>query len=284
MDKELSPLISAESIVPMLSLPPVLVVDARGGSDAYKRFLAGHVSGAVFLDLESDLSKKGPDASRGGRHPLPHPREFGVTLGDAGISPSTHVLVYDDKAGANAAARFWWMMRAAGHRYVQVIDGGLAAIESAGLPLEQGPAERKRKGTPYPLGNWQLPVASLDEVDNARSSSDTMVIDVREGYRYRGESEPIDEIAGHIPGAINFPYTDNLESTGKFHSPEFLNAKYSALAAEGKKVIVHCGSGVTACHTLLAMSVAGIGDARLYVGSWSEWSRNRKPVATGSKP
>lgn len=283
-DKKLSPLISAENLAAMRSRPDVIVVDARGGSDAADRFEAGHLNGAIFLDLESDLSKKGPDAARGGRHPLPDLREFGVRLGRSGILPSTHILVYDDKAGANAAARFWWMMRAVGHESVQVIDGGLDAIRSAGLPVARGKSNPPRAGAPYPVtGGWKLPIADMDEVDCARSSSDAVVIDVREGYRYRGEAEPIDNIAGHIPGAVNLPYTDNLEQDGRFHQVEVLKRRYSILT-EGKKAIVHCGSGVTACHALLAMAAAGIDDACLYVGSWSEWSRNPKPVATGAKP
>jgi thiosulfate/3-mercaptopyruvate sulfurtransferase len=259
------------------------VVDARGGADAYDRFQAGHLRGAKFLDLESDLSRKGLDAAQGGRHPLPDPAEFGLLLGRTGILPTTHVLVYDDKAGANAAARFWWMMRAAGHESVQVIDGGLDAIRSAGLPISRGTADPAHAHAQYPVRGWRLPMADMEEVDGARSSGDAVVIDVREGYRYRAEAEPIDKIAGHIPGAINLPYTDNLQQDGRFHSAEFLKQRYAPLT-EGKKVIVHCGSGVTACHALLAMAVAGIENAHLYVGSWSEWSRNQKPVATGGKP
>jgi thiosulfate/3-mercaptopyruvate sulfurtransferase len=190
--------------------------------------------------------------------------------------------VYDDKRGANAAARFWWMMRSVGHTSVQVIDGGLDAMQEAGLPIEKGLVrETREEGTPYPVKGWELPVVDMDEVDKARSSGDAVVIDVREGYRYRGESEPIDKIAGHIPGAVNIPYTDNLDGTGKFHSSESLKEKYKAVADERRKVIVHCGSGVTACHTLLALAVAGIDNASLYVGSWSEWSRNPRPIATG---
>jgi thiosulfate/3-mercaptopyruvate sulfurtransferase len=239
--------------------------------------------GAKFLDLESDLSRKGPDAADGGRHPLPDPAEFGLLLGRIGIIPTTLILIYDDKAGANAAARFWWMMRAVGHESVQVIDGGLDAIRSAGLPMSQGKADPRQAGAQYPACKWGLPIADIKDVDRARSASDAIVIDVREGYRYRAEAEPIDTIAGHIPGAINLPYTDNLRQDGRFHSAEFLNQRYAPLI-DGKNVIVHCGSGVTACHTLLAMAVAGIEDAQLYVGSWSEWSRNQKPVATGVKP
>lgn len=286
METKIFPLIPATEAAALLGQPDVVIVDARGGHDAMQRYQQSHLEGAVFFDLETDLSTKSPDAARGGRHPLPDPREFGRRLGRAGVTPSTHVLVYDDKSGANAAARFWWMMRAAGHRSIQVIDGGLSAIHQAGLPLARGPASATPDAGSYPVHGWNLPVVGIEIVDKARSSGDSIIIDVREAYRYRGESEPIDDVAGHIPGAINVPYIENLQPDGRFLSADVLREKYEAITdrKKHKKVIVHCGSGVTACHTLLAMASAGIEDANLYVGSWSEWSRNPKPVATGANP
>jgi thiosulfate/3-mercaptopyruvate sulfurtransferase len=285
-DNSTAPLIRAEAIGHILDNPNVILVDARGGADAAERYRAGHLRGALRMDLETDLSERSPDASHGGRHPLPDPAAFSIRLGEAGIDPSSHILVYDDKAGANAAARFWWMMKAAGHEQVQVIDGGLAAIEGAGLPISRGSEPHRKPLPPYPFTAWNLPVADIEAVDRARMDPGSLVIDVREGFRYRGESEPIDLIAGHIPGAINVPYANNLSPDGRFLSPEALASRYKDLVGDKSfdNVIVHCGSGVTACHTLLALASAGLPTPRLYVGSWSEWSRNARPMATSENP
>lgn len=286
MAEALKPILSPEEAGKYLPLDNVVVLDARGGADAYDRYQSGHLDGAIFLDLETQLSQKSYDASQGGRHPLPPPHTFGKLLGSAGINPNTHVLVYDDKAGANAAARCWWMLRASGHTNVQVIDGGLDALAEAGLKIARGPSPSIKQGDPYPVEQWSLPVATLETVDAIRSLPDHLVIDVRERYRYSGEKEPIDLIAGHIPGAVNVPYPDNLRPDGRFRTPDELAAQYNATTGERlpENVIVHCGSGVTACHTLLAMEIAGIKGASLYVGSWSEWSRRSMPVARGENP
>ena len=286
MSTVIKPIISARDVNKYIGQPQTVLVDARGGADAYQRYRVGHLQGAVFMDLESDLSQKGPDAAIGGRHPLPTLLAFGNLLERSGINPASHVIVYDDKSGANAAARFWWMMKAVGHVKIQVIDGGLAALTGAGLPVVTGTDAPAALQTVYPIREWKLPLADLEMVDRARSAADYLVIDVRESYRYRGESEPIDLVAGHIPGAVNIPYIDNLEADGRFRSPEVLAAQFEEHIGnrEGNKIIVHCGSGVTACHTLLAMEIAGLNSARLYVGSWSEWSRREKPIATGPNP
>jgi thiosulfate/3-mercaptopyruvate sulfurtransferase len=262
---------------------PVLI-DARGGPDALKHFNSGHLENALFADLETDLSEKSANAAHGGRHPLPKPENFGRFLGKLGISPSSIVIVYDDKKGANAAARFWWMLKATGHEKAYVVSGGLDVIAKAGLPVSKAAAS----STPtevYPVTEWKLPVVDADFVSNVAGNPEFMIIDVRENYRYVGESEPIDLVAGHIPGAVNIPYTTNLDENGDFKSVDELATKYrEALAGrDPQNVIVHCGSGVTACHTLLALSEAGMEGAGLYVGSWSEWSRNDRPVATGIK-
>jgi thiosulfate/3-mercaptopyruvate sulfurtransferase len=286
MDIKISPIINSADVRQLMDRKDVVVVDARGGPDAFNRYQAGHLGNAIYMDLDRDLSEKSIDAAKGGRHPLPTPAAFGSLLGRAGITPAHHVLVYDDKSGANAAARFWWMMKAAGHTNVQVVDGGLASLVQEGLPIATGPGAAARPSDPYPIKDWNLPVADILTVDALRQNPDYVVIDVREGYRYRGESEPIDLVAGHIPGAVNLPYLENLQASGRFRSQEALANQYHALVGPGdaKHVIVHCGSGVTACHTLLALEVAGIPGARLYVGSWSEWSRNQKPVAQGQNP
>jgi thiosulfate/3-mercaptopyruvate sulfurtransferase len=286
MAESVKPILSPEEVGKYLRRSDVIVLDARGGANAYDRYQAGHLDGAVFLDLENHLSEKRADASQGGRHPLPHPEAFGKLLGSAGINPMTHVLVYDDSSGANAAARCWWMLRAAGHTNVQVIDGGLRALAEAGLKIVDGPSSSFARGNPYPVDGWKLPMATLESVNTTRSLPDYLIIDVRENYRYRGEKEPIDLIAGHIPGAVNAPYLDNLQPDGRFRRQDELAAQYKAITGDREisKVIVHCGSGVTACHTLLAMEFAGLTGANLYVGSWSEWSRRSMPIARGDNP
>ena len=287
MDNDMTfPIIDPASVESLMKKPDVVIVDARGGADALQRYMAGHLEGAVRLDLETELSEKASDASNGGRHPLPDPEKFGAILADAGITPSSHILVYDDKAGANAAARFWWMMKAAGHSRVQVIDGGLDALKQEGYNIQTTPPPTRTPAPFYPVTRWGLPLANMESVDRARNEKDLLVIDVREGYRYRGESEPIDSVAGHIPGAVNIPYLNNLGPEGRFRDARSLASHYQNAIGNRpvKNVIVHCGSGVTACHTVLAMEAAGIGTPTLYVGSWSEWSRNAKPIATGEKP
>ncbi len=274
-------LLSAKDLNQFIGKPNVIIMDASGGPEAYKNYCLRHVPSALFVDLETELSHKAASAKHGGRHPLPDPSTFGITLGKLGIKKNTHVIVYDDKAGANAAARFWWMLKAAGHEKVNVVNGGLKAIEAEGFQLSNKEVERNPVEA-YVFNRWSLPIATLDEVERASKNPDAVVIDVREAYRYNGESEPIDLIAGHIPGAVNVPFPSNLHEDGTYHTSADLNEKYNAIIGNRntENVIVHCGSGVTACHTLLALEEAGIKNAKLYVGSWSEWSRNEKPIAT----
>lgn len=275
-----------ESIVKpsqVFSNPNGIIIDARGGADGYQRYLKAHVEKALHVDLDRDLSQKPENAAHGGRHPLPDIKKFGDLLGKLGIAPTTHVFVYDDKSGANAAARFWWMMKAIGHQHIQVIDGGLDACVKAGAILSTDVVIPKAVES-YPVSNgWKLPTVDINTVSLVSGNPEYVVIDVREGYRYRGESEPIDLTAGHIPGAINIPYIENLNADGSFHSAKELEKKYSQIVkSKPENVIVHCGSGVTACHTLLAMEQAGIMGAKLYVGSWSEWSRRDMPIVVES--
>lgn len=277
----MKPLISAFALKQLLESPDLVLIDARSGRDVLQQYAAGHLKGALHVNLEKDLSEPGNPA-HGGRHPLPDIRTFSALLGKLGINPASQVVVYDDKNGANAAARFWWMVKAAGHDKVQVLHGGWDAAIKAGIPVTEEisvPANTIN----YPVTGWKLPTVSIEEVNKASSDPSKLIIDVREGYRYLGESEPIDLMAGHIPNAVNIPYLENLDASGNFLPAEKLKEKYSAMLGghEMKHVIVHCGSGVTACHTLLALEEAGMSGANLYVGSWSEWSRNNKPVATG---
>jgi len=259
-----------------------IIVDARSGPDAFDRYMKGHLVGALHADLDRDLSQKPIDPAFGGRHPLPDIKLFSEFLGKLGITPTSDVVVYDDKNGANAAARFWWMLRAFGHQRVKVVDGGLDALVNEGLPMSSA-TELVVSANSYPVKAWLLPTATMEDVEAAAADPDALVIDVREAYRYRGEREPIDLIAGHIPGAINIPYLDNLTVSGSFLSAEKLANQYNEAIdhRSPSNVIVHCGSGVTACHTLLALEQAGIKGASVYVGSWGEWSRRDMPIGTG---
>ena len=277
------PLISATELSQQMSSSSIVIIDARSGKDAFEQFANNHILGALHVDLDKDLSQKPTDAANGGRHPLPDIRNFGSLLGELGIHPDSQVVVYDDKSGANAAARFWWMLKATGHQKVQVLDGGLKAASAAGLPFTSE-ITVPNKLADYPVDTWKLPTISLKEVEKATMDPNSLIIDVREAYRYLGESEPIDLVAGHIPNAINIPYLRNLTSDGVYLPVQELVSLYKTALGERNpdQVIVHCGSGVTACHTLLALEQAGISGANLYVGSWSEWSRNNLPVATGN--
>jgi thiosulfate/3-mercaptopyruvate sulfurtransferase len=262
----LDPVISAADA---RALAGAVWLDCRTSVDAYR---AGHVPGAYHAQLERDLAAPVADAARGGRHPLPDLAAFAAQLGRWGIAPDTRVIAHDDQHGANAAARLWWLMKAVGHAGVQIVDGGLAALGGPLTTEEPAP----RDGPPYPVTAWQRPTADIHEVDAARGAPDRRVIDTRSAVRYRGESEPIDPIAGHIPGVRNAPFADNLRPDGTFKPAAELRAQLTA-ALDGiapDQAIIHCGSGVTACHTLVALDRAGLTGAKLYVGSWSEWCRN----------
>ncbi|QRQ99931.1 sulfurtransferase [Dyadobacter sandarakinus] len=275
-------IIKSRELASMLATDHPVIIDARGGADALERYNQEHLENAQFVDLETELSDKAADPASGGRHPLPQPDDFGKFLGTLGIRPASTVVVYDDKNGANAAARFWWMLKAAGHEKVYVVSGGLQAIKAAGLPVTAAVSDVKPAEN-YPIENWTLPTVPLEVVKDVSEKPEYLVIDVRENYRYQGEGEPIDLVAGHIPGAINIPYMSNLDEEGVFLPAAALAAKYKLAFGDidVSRVIVHCGSGVTACHTLLALAEAGLEGASLYVGSWSEWSRNSLPMAKG---
>jgi len=275
----MSPLIEIEELRSAKS--PIILVDARAGADTYQRYLNGHLEGAQFVDLDKDLAVKPEDPAYGGRHPLPSLEDFAKLLGRLGITPESHVVVYDDKAAAFGGARFWWMLRAVGHDEVQVLNGGLQAAINAGVPLSTEPFTANPV-QPYPVPAQYNGTVDIEQTGAAANDDQKMVIDVREAFRYFGQSEPIDLVAGHIPGAVNLPYTFNLDANGKYLPVEELKKSYEKAFGDVNpdEVIVHCGSGVTACHTLLGMEYAGIKGPKLYVGSWSEWSRRDLPVAT----
>ncbi|MHA3788546.1 sulfurtransferase [Flavobacterium hauense] len=272
----IKPIIQPEALTELAKTREIVIIDA-GNMVSYAM---QHLKGAIHVDLNADLANVPEDPANGGRHPLPDAAVFGDVLGRLGITPDSHVVVYDDKNGALSAARFWWMLRAAGHEKVQVLDGGVSAAAKAGFSLSDL-AEMPLPAERYVFNGWKLPMALVDEVEAAAADNNRAVIDVRAAARYRGETEPIDPVAGHIPGAINIPYETNLDEQGFFLAPEELEAKYK-MALQGintKDAVIHCGSGVTACHTILAMDQAGLPMPKLYVGSWSEWSGKGKVIA-----
>ncbi|MCB9339324.1 MAG: sulfurtransferase [Lewinellaceae bacterium] len=279
----MTPLISPAGLLSLRHQANFILIDARYGPNAKQAYAGQHLDGALFVDLDTDLSQKGNSAAEGGRHPLPPLDKFLHVLGRLGISPESHVVVYDEKNGALAAARFWWMLRAVGHQTVQVLDGGMQAAIEAGFPTNADKVELPEP-TVYEVSHWSLPMATAEEVEQAAKAPNHVVIDVREADRFRGEREPLDKIAGHIPGAVNVPFFGNLDPSGKFLPADELKRKYSDILGETLPTgaIVHCGSGVTACHTLLAMEQAGLDLPKLYVGSWSEWSESGRQVATGA--
>ena len=272
-----SPVIEASALLQLLNTENLVLIDAGNKTN----YLQKHLSGSLFVDLNTDLADIKEDLSIGGRHPLPKIENFSKTLSSLGITAKSHVVVYDDKAGANAASRFWWMLKSIGHEKVQVLNGGIQAAEAMGFPMSSN-EEIAAKTDLCKFDHWKWQIAEIDEVETASADANKIVIDVRDAARYNGEVEPIDLIAGHIPGAINVPFTTNLDKNGLFLSPTELKLKYEKILGQKKSedIIVHCGSGVTACHTLLALAYAGLGIPKLYVGSWSEWSRNNKAIAT----
>ncbi len=242
------------------------------------RFAAGHIPGAVYLHLDRDLA--GPvSPGRTGRHPLPERNAFRRTLRDSGVGPDTQVVAYDD-AGGMFAARLWWMARWAGHAAVAVLDGGYQAWE-AGL---RGDADAPRTPPPptTPAPSGPAPV-SMADVRASLHDRSRVLVDARAPDRFDGANETIDPRGGHIPGAVNAPFTDNLAADGRFAAPAALRRRFETLLADGvaRPVVCYCGSGVTAAHNILAMVHAGLPEPGLYAGSWSEWiTDSDNPVAT----
>lgn len=248
--------------------------DVVAGPNAKAIYTDQHVEGAAWVDLETQLSAPYSDAKDLGRHPLPQPEDFVRMLESIGISNDSKVILYDRSSGVMAAARMWWMLRSLGHEQVAVVDGGLSALMEAGVPVASGgavvsPSSYKTPQRPQ----WHWPLIEMEAVLPALAEG-KVVVDVRAANRYVGLEEPIDPIAGHIPGAINRPLSDVLEH-GKFLSQKALREHFNDLAEAS--VVMHCGSGVTACHSILAMVHAGLPVPTLYNGSWSQWCRNDLP-------
>lgn len=275
-----SPIIEVNELLKIFKDPDVMIFDVSNSKNAKANYEAEHLDGAFFIDLNTQLADIKSDFSLGGRHPLPEIETFSKTLAELGITRNKHIVIYDDQNGSNASARFWWMLKSAGHEKVQVLNGGLNQAKKNNFPLSSKAEGGNSAAEPYPVENWALPTAEIDEVEKASQNPDFLVVDVRDRERFEGISEPIDLIAGHIPGAINIPFTENLNEEGLFLSPDELKDKYKAKFREThpENIIIHCGSGVTACHTALALAYAEMGIPKLYVGSWSEWSRNNKAI------
>jgi thiosulfate/3-mercaptopyruvate sulfurtransferase len=275
----MNPIITPNQLLEAVQINTIVLVDATNSPTAFQNYQQSHLQGALFVDVNSQLADIKEDAAKGGRHPLPTVAQFSKTLTDLGVTPETWVVVYDDKNGANAAARFWWMLRSIGHQKVQVLSGGIQAAIQAGFPTSSA-VEVPTQVESYPVQNWQWPTIDLEGMDEMIQKDNFLVIDVRESQRFKGETEPIDLVAGHIPGATNIPFTTNLDQNGFFLSPEELKEQYQKTFENipDENRVVHCGSGVTVCHTLLALAVAGLPIPQLYVGSWSEWSRNNREI------
>ncbi len=267
----LSPIIHANELLELKDSKDLIIIDASK-RDIYEK---EHLKKAQFVDLNTQLSDIKDDASKGGRHPLPKIQDFAQLVSELGIKPESHVVVYDRSFAANAAARFWWMLKAFGHKKVQVLNGGFKAAKEIGYPTDDIGFQFEQSKV-QEVSDWKLKTVKIEEVDQLKKQKNFKIIDVRSPERYRGESEPIDLIAGHIPGAINIPYETNLDQNGLFLAPEVLKQKYiKALEnTPSGDAVFHCGSGVTACHSILATAYAGLEIPKLYVGSWSEWSRN----------
>ena len=276
-------LVDAATLAAHLADPAWRAVDCRfelanpeSGAAAYA---SGHIDGAVYAHLDRDLA--GPRGATSGRHPLPEPAALATTLGRLGIGDGTQVVAYDD-AGGIYAARLWWLLRWLGHDGAAVLDGGLAAWRAARGGLSARPvAVAPARFTPRVRARSHL---GADEVAALVAGGSGALLDARSAERFEGRVEPLDARAGHVPGARNHPYTRNLGPDGRFLPPDELRARLAAVLAGSTPAdaVSMCGSGVTACHTLLAMEIAGLTGARLYGGSWSEWSRDpARPVATG---
>lgn len=272
-------LVTPGGLFDLLGDPLLRVVDVRWYLGEPQRgqaaYAAGHIPGAVFADLERHLSA----AAGPGRHPLPQRVDAAATLGNLGIGDEHRVVAYDDRGGA-IAARLWWLLRDLGHDHVQVLDGGLTAWLLAGLPTTtEVPGHRPARLT-VRAGTTRR----IDREGLAERLGEVVLVDARDAARYRGDEEPVDPVAGHIPTARTAPYAANLNERDQFLDPSALADRFAALGTEGRDVVVYCGSGVTACHHVLAMRLAGLPEPILYAGSWSDWSTAGMPVATGPEP
>ena len=282
----LTTLIATETLATHIDDASFAIVDCRFRLDdpgwGEREYEAAHIPGALYAHLDHDLSST--PTGTNGRHPLPDPTELQRRLGTFGIAPGVQVVAYDQDTGA-FASRLWWLLRWVGHRAVAVLDGGLAKWTAEGRPTRGGIEPRKQADFSGERNrDMMVDAATVAQVTNRR---DWRLLDARAPERYRGEVEPIDKKAGHIPTAVNHPFQTNLTAGGTFRSPSELRAQFEASlgSVPPPQIIAYCGSGVTACHNLLAMEHAGLHGAKLYPGSWSEWSADASnPTATGPQP
>lgn len=271
------PLIDVDELAARIGDARLRIADVRwyltDPAQGAREYLDGHIPGAFYVDLNRDLSaSEGP-----GRHPLPRPAEFTETLGRLGISPDDEIVVYDS-SGGSIAARMWWMLHSISHRSVAILDGGFPAWVEAGLFVSLDPVIPEP--TYYPPAELWPGIVDIEDV--RRFVGYRTLIDARASERYLGEIEPVDPRAGHIPSALSLPYTGNLDEHGRMLAPGQLRSRLAVLTEDS---VVYCGSGVSACHHLLAAAVAGIPAPLLYPGSWSDWSsRSDTDVATGPQP
>ena len=275
-------LVDPATLAAHLGDPHWVIVDCRfnllqpdAGLGLYQR---GHIPGASYADLDQDLAgERHPD---GGRHPLPDPEKLAERLRSFGIGPATRVVAYDE-GGGGLAARLWWLLRWLGHREVALLDGGFAAWQKASLPVAvDTTAPEAGRLVPHP---GAMPVITTNELLPAVESGQRLLLDLRARERYLGDAEPIDPVAGHVPGAVSVPFAVNLSPDGSFKAPADLRARYQTVldGRDASAAVCMCGSGVTACHGIFAMELAGLPGAALYPGSWSEWIRDpRRPVTT----
>jgi len=278
--------IDCETVHDHLGRPDWVVVDCRfdlaDTGRGERDYAASHLPSAHYAHLDRVLSA--PVSATTGRHPLPDPEQLARWLRSTGVAAGTQVVVYDDSAGS-MAVRLWWLLRWLGHAAAAVLDGGWQAWLHAGYPVtERGP--ETLGGAFQPRVQHGL-VLTAEQIMATLGTRRWLLLDARTPERYRGEQEPIDRIAGHIPGAVNHPLQENLDATGRFLPADELRRRYRAVigARDPRSVACFCGSGVSACHNLLAMEIAGLAGARLYPGSWSEWIADpRRPLATGGVP
>ena len=275
-------LIEASELARLLETGPTPVLaDVRwtlGGPPGLPDFERGHLPRAQYVDLEQELSA---EPGEGGRHPLPAPAVLQQAMRRIGVNQDSVVVVYDG-GNALAAARLWWMLTDAGHTSVRVLNGGVAAWAAASLPLETGAAAQVAPGDFVAAPGHRSLLGATEVAAMLGQPGPASLIDVRAADRYAGESEPIDPVAGHIPGAINLPSMANVGPDGRFLEPAVIAARYAEI---GQRPVVYCGSGITAAHTLLALNEVGLEDAAIYAGSWSDWITDpSRPVATGPTP
>jgi thiosulfate/3-mercaptopyruvate sulfurtransferase len=279
-------LVSTEELAQHLNDSSWLVVDCSfmlaKPDEAEKNYLQGHIPGAIYAHLDRDLSSAIiPGVT--GRHPLPTPEEAARCFGQMGIARGMQVVAYDEVGGALAAVRLWWLLRWLGFDSVAVLDGGLVKWLAEDRQLQ--PGRENRPPAEFIAHPHPEMFVTVEQVERLRLDPAYRLVDVRTPERYRGEVEPIDPVAGHIPGALSLPYAKNLTEEDTFRSPAELGALYQPLLGDTppEKVVFYCGSGVTSVHSILALLVAGLGETRLYAGSWSEWIAPRtRPIATGA--